>query len=610
MKTSANKKINSNIFAEKKIRARAVSRGVAIGQIVCLHGNKRQFYRISLQTAQIEGEVQRFRAAVRLAKRRLKKFIVQKDVGEMQAQIFDSHQMILEDNSLLTKIETIIRKKKVNAEWAVKSVAERYIGEYKNIPDEHLRERHIDLEDVTERLLNALGSNQNPEGADKGNRRKKAALPGKNSIIVAREVRPSTLIELSQSCVKAIITESGGWTSHTFILARELNLPAVTGAKNILRRVQTGDKVIVDGFQGQILLNPTEQTLDKYQKSATTFEEIKCSSFNPPAGKLQTLDGRTITTRANLDISNDYEFAKKCGAQGIGLFRSEFLFNRNQGFPAETEQVEIYQKIAALAGADGVKLRTFDLTLEQLTDEPGVVEKNPALGLRAIRLSLLHEKQFRTQLRALLRASFEKKLDIVLPMISDVSEIRRAKAILKEEKDYLLRRKINCGNPQIGAMIEVPATVLMIEEIAAEVDFLNLGTNDLVQYLLAVDRDNEAVAECFRTLHPAVLRAVKNVVRAAEKCQTPLIICGEMAASPVYVPILIGLGATELSMNVNSIPRIRHLIANIAYEEAVEIVKSLEDCQTADETEEKVKFSLKAKWAHLFPPEIFTAKKS
>lgn len=597
MKVFDKKKISSavtNKNSEKIIRARAVSRGAAIGKVVCLHGNKRQFYRMSLQKSQVEREIRRFRAAVRLAQRHLRKLSTQKDVSFTQSQIFESHSLFLEDSTLISKIESIITDEKVNAEWAVKLVTDNYIALYKNIEDEHLRERRIDLEDVTERLLTALG----------GGGRKPLSLE-KDSIIVAKEVNPSTLVELSQSNLKAIITESGGWTSHTFILARELNLPAVTGAKGILRRIETGDQVIVDGYRGLIVLNPAAKTLSEYKASAAKFQQLKIQTSEPVKGKLKTLDGRVIKILVNLDFFKDYPIAKRFGAEGVGLFRSEFLFNQNQDFPSEHEQIEVYRKIAEMAGDADIKIRTFDLSVEQVTDEFESQEKNPALGLRALRLSLSKEKQFRIQLRALLQASFEKNLDIVLPMISDVSEIRRAKEILNEEKVRFKKRKINFGNPKIGAMIEVPSAVLMIEEIADEVDFLNLGTNDLVQYLLAVDRDNETVADWFRTLHPAVLRAIKGVIEVAEKTQKPLTVCGEMAGSPVYVPILIGLGANELSMNVNSIPRIRNVASHIAYEETLEIVKSLQNCKTADEVEKKVRDSLSAKWAHLFPVETF-----
>ena len=580
---------------EIKLKARAVSRGVAIGKIVCLHGRKRQFYRVQLKKSQIERELRRFYAAVRLAKRHLKKIHLQKNemFGENKANIFDTHFLILEDKLLLNKIEENIKAQKVNAEWAVKVVTDKYIAQYKTIADEHLREKYVDLEDIADRLLTALG----------GGRKTNIRLD-KNSIIVAKEVNPSTLIELAESNPKAIITENGGWTSHTFILARELNLPAVTGLKGILRRVETGEKAVVDGYNGQIVINPSSKTLDDYESAVTQFQTDKIEKIVTANGKAKTLDGHEITIRANLDLHEGYSKAKRHGAQGIGLYRSEFLFNQFKGFPSENEQITAYRKIAEMVGDEGVKIRTFDLSIDLLVDETEEKEKNPALGLRAIRLSLSRENEFRSQLRALLQASAENKIDIVLPMISDVSEILKTKTILEQEREFLKKRKIKFGNPRLGAMIEVPASVFVIDEIAREVDFMCLGTNDLVQYLLAVDRDNELVADWFRTLHPAVIRAIKTVLKAGEKSEIPVIICGEMAGSHFYVPILIGLGAKELSMNVNSMPRIRKIISGIAFEEAREIIKKLENCATADEIETMVQSCFLEKWAHLFSNDL------
>jgi phosphotransferase system enzyme I (PtsI) len=587
----------SKTNGEIRLDARAVSRGVAVGKVVCLHGRKRQFYRVELNSAQIEREFRRFRAAVRLASRQLKKIAANNSTAK--ANIFDAHLLILEDKSLLQQIETNIEEQKVNAEWAVKTVTDAYIAQHKTITDEHLRERYIDLEDIADRLLTALG------GGGKSN----IAL-AENSIIVAKDVKPSTLIELAESNPKAIITERGGWTSHTFILAREMNLPAVTGMKGILRRVQTGDSVVVDGYNGFAILHPTAETLQKYKIAAAQFQEVNLKNYESVKEKLKTLDGREITIRANVDLPKGYTKARRFGAQGIGLYRSEFLFNQSKGFPSEQEQIKAYRKIAELVGADGVRVRTFDLGVEQLSDESAEKEQNPALGLRGIRLGLSHKKEFCLQLRALLQASAENKIDIVLPMISDVSEILAAKKILKQEKDLLKKRGIRFGNPRLGAMVEVPSAVFMIEEIAREVDFLSLGTNDLVQYLLAVDRDNEAVADWFRTLHPAVLRAIKTVLQAAENNDIPIIVCGEMAGSPLYAPILIGLGATDLSMNVNSILRVRRIISGIAFEEAREIVKKLEICQTSDEVEDFVRNSFQKKWSHLFSPDILPPPKN
>lgn len=587
-----------NKSAELRLKARAVARGVAIGKVVCLHGRKRQFYRLNLEESQIEREVRRFRAAIRLAKRQLNK-ISQNENGNTKLSVFDAHLLILEDQSLQDKIEKQIVRQKVNAEWAVKLVTDRFIATYKAIADEHLREKYIDLEDVADRILAALG------GGGKSNLRLK-----KNSIIVARDVKPSTLIELTDSKPKAIITEQGGWTSHTFILAREINLPAVTGLKGILRRVQTGDEVIVDGFNGQVIVHPSKESSEKYKIAAAQFQEFTHQEIEPVAGKLKTLDGCEIKIRANIDLPRGYAQAKRFGARGIGLYRSEFLFNQFKGFPTEQEQLKEYLKIAKLAGEDGVRIRTFDLSAEQLAVENPDKEINPALGLRAIRLGLTHKKEFRRQISALLQASLENNIDIVLPMISDVSEILEAKKLIEAEKERLRKKKIEFGNPQIGAMIEVPSAVLTAPEIAREVDFFCLGTNDLVQYLLAVDRDNEAVADWFRTLHPAVLRSIKTVLQAAARQNIPAVVCGEMAGSPVYVAILIGLGATELSMNVNSISRVRRTIANIAFEEAKEIADKLLKLPTSDEVEDAVNESFLKSWSHLFSPDILPQKKS
>lgn len=587
-----------NNGGEIKLTSRAVSRGVAIGKVVCLHGQTRQFYRINLTEKQIEKEIQRFSSAVRLTKKQLQNIISQnrKTVGGKKAAILDTHLLILEDNTLINKILERIKTKRENAEWAVEIVLDEYIANYKTISDEHLRDRYIDLQDISDRLLNALGGEINSN-----------IKLEKDSVIVAKEVKPSTLIELAASHPRGIITENGGWTSHTFILARELNLPAVTGTKGILRRIQTGDEVIVDGYNGQVIVHPSAETLKKYKIAAALFQKVSFDDVETAHGNPATLDGQEIIIRANLDLEKGYSKAKRLGVQGIGLYRSEFLFNQFKGYPTEAEQLEAYKKIGKLVGSAGVRIRTFDLSVDQLADNPEK-EKNQALGLRGIRLSLSHQKEFRLQLRALLQAAYEYKIDIVLPMISGVAEIILTKELLRREKSLLKKKGINFGNPQIGAMIEVPAAVLTIGEIVKEVDFLSLGTNDLVQYLLAVDRDNEAVADWFKTLHPAVIKSVERVLTEAENNQTPCVVCGEMAGSPFYVPILIGLGARELSMNVNSISRIRRTIEGIALEEARGIVNGIRLCRTAAETELFVRQSFTEKWSHLYTPDILPIK--
>ena len=397
-----NLKINSNAKKDAEItyKALAVSRGVAIGKVVCLHGRKRQFYKINLDENRIDKEIRRFRAALRLANRQLKKLsTVDTNSQNNKSNIFEMHLLMLEDKSFIEKIENNIREQKVNAEWSVKAVSDNYISAYKTIADDHLREKYIDLEDVADRILTALG----------GGKKTEIRLQ-KDSIIVAKEVKPSTLIELMASKPKGIITEHGGWTSHTFILAREVNLPAVTGIKSILRRMQTGDEVVVDGFNGQIILHPQRETSEKYSETIASFNKHLKPKPELVKEKLKTLDGVEVIIRTNLDFGQGYSQAKKLGAKGIGLYRSEFLFNQFRGFPSETEQIKAYQKIADLVEKDGVRIRTFDLSIENLAVESGEKEKNPALGLRAIRLMLNKQKEFRTQIRALLQASFEKIL--------------------------------------------------------------------------------------------------------------------------------------------------------------------------------------------------------
>jgi phosphotransferase system enzyme I (PtsI) len=589
---------------ELKLSGHAVSRGISIGKVVCLHGRKRQFYRIELKKSQIEQELRRFRASTRLAKSQLKKIggIKSENNDEAKANILDAHRLILEDNSLQAKIETFIQENKVNAEWAVKMITNAYIAKYKTVADVYLRERYVDLQDVAERILTALS----------GGVRQNFCLE-KNSIIVAREITPSTLIELAECQPKAVITEKGGWTSHSFILAREMNLPAVTGVKEVLRCAKTGDEIIVDGFNGQVILNPSMETKEKFNLVAAKIQQLNfeySENFETANEKLQTLDGREIILRANIDLPTGLAKAKNYAAKGIGLCRSEFLFNQKRGFPSEQQQIEAYRNVAERAGEEGVKIRTFDSSFELFADENAEKEQNPALGLRGIRLGLSNKEQFCIQLRALLRASATNKIDIILPMVSDISEIFLTREILENEKSRLKKGKIKYGNPRLGAMIEIPATVFIIEELASEADFLSLGTNDLVQYLLAVDRDNESVADWFRTLHPAVIRAVKKVIQAAENNKTPLIVCGEMAGSPVYAAILIGLGAKELSMNLNSIARVRKTVSGIAFEEAQEISKQLENCKTSDEVENLVNDFFLKKWSHLFSPESLPLQKN
>lgn len=591
--------VNNEQDQEIILKGRSVSRGVGIGKVLVLQGKNRQFYRVKLKKEKIENEILRFQAAVGLAISQIKTLSkIEEDKNQNQISIFQTHLLFLEDKSFINKIKSKIEDQHFNAEWAVDSVAEEYIAKYKSIPDNHLSEKYIDLEDISERLLNALGGGKraNPEFENK-------------SVIIAKELYPSTLIELSQSKPAAIITENGGWTSHTFILARELNIPAITGIKAIWRSIQTNQTVAVDGFNGKVFINPNTESIEKFEMEIKDFQaELAKENLPVNDGKITTLDGIEINILVNLDLPQTYKQSREAGARGIGLYRSEYLFNQNKGFPSEAEQIKNYRQIARIVGKDSVIIRTFDLNNEHFNSGKKNPEKNPALGLRAIRWGLKNEKNLRTQCSAILQASFQNNINIVLPMISDVAEIIRVKQILKQEKNKLRKKNIDFGDPKIGAMIEVPSAVLTIEEVLNEVDFINLGTNDLVQYLLAVDRDNEEVADWFRTLHPAVIKSIKKVAEAAQKSGKPLIVCGEMAGTPMYAAILIGLGVNNLSMNLNSIRRVRNTVTNIAYEEAKQVTEELQTLKTSDEMENFVSEKFKIIWKHLFNESTLPAK--
>lgn len=577
---------------EVRLRARAVSRGIGIGKVICLHGTNQQFYRIDLSDGDIQPELKRLKKAIDSAQRQLDK-LAASNFSDSGPAIFDAQRIILADPTLQAKIENEITGRRINSEWAIKTVADHFIAQYKSIPDEHLRDKYIDIEDVSERILTALAG------------RPKTYLSfGKNAVIVATELKPSSLVELTKCLPNAVITENGGWTSHTFIIAREFDVPAVTGLRNIFRRLQTGDHVIVDGYTGQIILNPDKQTIAHYKSASRNIKLTEVVENPAVIGNPKTLDGKEISVLANCDVPSVFQKAKRHGANGIGLYRSEFLFNQLKALPTENEQVKAYREIAATAGDGGVKIRTFDLNIAQLIDHNDNREKNPALGLRALRLSFASKPQLKTQIRSLLRASYRNKIDIVLPMISGVSEIRAFRTIMETEKSALLKKGKDVGDPGIGAMIELPSAVLMVREIAEETDFLCLGTNDLVQFLLGVDRDNEAVSDWFRTLHPAVIRAIRSVISVGVEAGKPVIICGEMAGSSYYAPILIGLGATRLSMNVNSIAKVRNIISGIASEETRDLIKIIEQCRTVEHIEECVHEYVLKHWSHLFPADF------
>jgi phosphotransferase system enzyme I (PtsI) len=571
-----------------------VSEGLVIGRVLRMHSGTKYVYRSRLDTADIDRELRRFRAALRLARRQLTavRERAAKDLGQDHAYVFDAHLLLLGDEKLLGDVEQHISQEHANAEWAVRVVGDHLITMYSEMEDNYLRERESDIEDVVQRLLMALSGERRP--------RRKIS---KDSVIVSQDLLPSAVAELDFDCARAIATDTGGWTSHTAIIARGLGIPAVVGLRDFFRRARTGDQIIVDSLGGEVILHPSPTTLERYLSEVG--RRATSSSVETPRaedGPLRTVDGLEIRMRANVEVPAEFAGVRRFGARGIGLYRSEFLLSRSGVMVSEDDQYAAYAEIARLAGDDGAIVRLFDVGGENAGDLMTEPERNPALGLRGIRFGLFHKEIMRTQVRAILRAAAEGRLDIVLPMVADVGDIRSARAMIEEEKSRLEKQGLRHGHVGIGAMIEVPSAVWTADRIAANVDFFELGTNDLVQYTLAVDRSSDHVAAWFRTLHPSVLSSIFQSLNAAKHAGIPAIVCGEMASTPAFAVLLVGLGADDLSMTPASIPRVRRSLAEIDSRDARAIATECLECATADEVEHLVRERFRARWAEIFPP--------
>ncbi len=565
---------------ELRFPAVAVSRGIGIGRVVFPDD---QLTSISagavLDAVQTDNELERFRTAVEQAA---------KDLADLSAAdpngIFGVQQLILED-SFVDDVIACIRRENTSAEIALRKVSAEFVKKQRSVADSYISEKYIDIQDVTDRLLKALAPKADSDEIPKG------------MIYVVDDLTPSKVMELARSHPKAIISAQGGWTSHAAILGRELQLPIVSGFRSPQDALANGDVVIVDALEGQIVVAPSRDTLRAYRTKKRVY--VKETAYEVISARSHaTLDGREIVIRVNANTRESYERAKRSGASGIGLFRSESLIRDE--IPIEEEQFAAYSEIGEIVGDEGVRIRTFDIARDSI-DSAFKPKRNPALGLRAIRLSLTLDSIFSTQVRAILRSAARYKLDIVLPMVSSVDDVVRAKGLIERQRHQLISDGVQPGSPQVGAMIEVPSAVMTASSIARHVDFLCLGTNDLVQYLLAVDRDDPSVADWYQTLHPAVLGSIRAVIAAGSALGKPVEICGEMAGSAFYVPLLIGLGATELSMNSASVDAVRRVISGLDSTLCVELAHLTVKCETAEEVSAVLASVYKKHWAELFP---------
>jgi len=567
-----------------RLRGNGVSPGIGMGELFLTEPALLPARKEPIAESAVDGELRRLKKAVERTKVELLelKQQVKDNMGEEHAFIFDAHRLILEDNSLFDGIRSTIRDDKVRVEWALSQANQKYRELFDAIADDYFRQRKSDVSDVLARV----SANLEPKA-----RLRAAKGTGKKYVLVAHEMLPSeAALRFSGGNVLAVATDMGGPTSHTAILARSLNIPAVVGLHNITQQVKNGDFVIVDGTDGEVIVNPPpavrKEFLGKKERYDRYFRELKKTARL----KSVTLDDVKFLPLANIELPEEVEMAFSFGAEGIGLFRSEFIYLQSASLPTEEDHLAAYSRIARAAYPAPVYIRTIDIggekTLPQLKIEK---EPNPALGLRAIRFSLRHRDLFKLQLRAILRASSLRNVRILIPMITEVEEIGEVKSLLEEVKRELDKERVKFDRQiPLGVMIEVPAAAAITDILVREVDYLSIGTNDLIQYYLAVDRSNEYVSYLYKPLHPSVLRLVRFIIQTALREGKDVTVCGEMAADPLCALALLGFGLRTFSMNPIFIPRIKKTLRSVELRTAEKIVEEAMNLKTAQDVEETI----------------------
>ncbi|WP_076645400.1 phosphoenolpyruvate--protein phosphotransferase [Latilactobacillus sakei] len=507
--------------------------------------------------------------------------IAAESLGEEEAQVFDAHMMILADPEFTGAIEGKINDDKVNAEQALKEVADLFVATFEAMTDNaYMQERAADIKDVTKRVLSHLLGVTLPN----------PALIDEEVIVIAHDLTPSDTAQLNGKFVKAFVTDVGGRTSHSAIMARSLEIPAIVGTETVTQDVKAGDLLIVDGINGDVVLDPTDADIAEYDVKAQAFADQKAEWEKLKNEKSVTKDGKTFTVAANIGTPKDLAGVLENGSEAIGLYRTEFLYMDSAELPSEDDQFEAYKTV--LEGMDGkpVVVRTMDIGGDKkLPYLPLPEEMNPFLGYRAIRISLDRDDIFRTQLRALLRASNYGKLRIMFPMIATVAEFRQAKGILEDEKAKLIAAGQTVSDDlQVGMMVEIPASAVLANQFAKEVDFFSIGTNDLIQYAMAADRMNERVSYLYQPYNPAILRLIKNVIDASHKEGKWTGMCGEAAGDSIMAPLLVGMGLDEFSMSATSVLRVRSLMKRLDTTELTDLVEIAVNVNTSNEENQKL----------------------
>ncbi len=572
----------------------AASPGIVVGRLKLVDRQRLSVTEYPIGADAAAAEIIRLKVAIETTRAALESLRADLDGTTCDDHLFiiDTHLLILADERLFVETASIIETGLINAEGALNRTLQKYRSTFEAIEDAYLRERINDVETVIEKILRTMtGENHDVIEPEEG-----------QTVIAAHEITPADILQMDRSHIIGLVTEIGGRTSHASILARAFQLPAVAGVEGITSLALDGAPVIVDGFEGTVTVNPERATfLDSLQRKRRyeyrEFELLKIKDL--PA---ETLDGYRMQLKGNVEIPEEGVSVLNYGGTGVGLYRTEILFMNRREMPEEEEQFLTYASMQMAVAPHPLTIRTLDAGGDKLLDGmPHLTEQNPALGVRAIRLSLNMRDEFKKQLRAILRVSSLGTVRIMFPMISGLDELRRAKALLEECKSELALAGVPFDRHiQAGIMIEIPSAVLMADLLAPEADFFSIGTNDLIQYTLAVDRSNEHLAEFFQPLHPAVLRSLRRVVEAAHTAGIDACICGEMAGDPLYLPILLGLGFDELSMGSASIPRVKHILRRCTRAQAIVIVAACSTFSTAAEVESYLKGEITSHFAESF----------
>ncbi|EFQ9787772.1 TPA: phosphoenolpyruvate--protein phosphotransferase [Listeria monocytogenes] len=564
----------------KELKGIAASDGIAIAKAYLLVEPDLSYEKT--EVTDVESEVKRFESALEVSRTELSMIREKaaKDLGEDKAQIFDAHLLVLNDPELTGPIEESIKNSKTNAETALQETTDMFIGMFESMDNEYMRERAVDIKDVRKRVLSHLLGVTIPN----------PALIDEEVVVVAADLTPSDTAQLNRNFVKGFVTDIGGRTSHSAIMARSLEIPAVVGTKEVTASVAKNDIVIIDGLEGNVIIHPTEEQIAHYEKIKSDFALQQAEWDKLKNEKTVSKDGVHVELAANIGTPNDLEGVISNGGEAVGLYRTEFLYMGRDNFPTEEEQFEAYK--AVVSGMDGksVVVRTLDIGGDKTLPYLELPEEmNPFLGFRAIRLCFANEELFRTQLRALLRASVYGNLKIMFPMIATVNEFRQARDILLDEKAKLKAAGTEVSDSiELGIMIEIPAAAVLADQFAKEVDFFSIGTNDLIQYTMAADRMNERVSYLYQPYNPSILRLVKMVIDASHKEGKWTGMCGEMAGDQTAVPLLLGLGLDEFSMSASSILKSRSLIKRLDQSEMVKLAEEALNKSTAEEVVELV----------------------